>query len=42
MSTFTEEDIRTRGIAEFEIRGETMDMDQDDMDSDSDDTDSDD
>ena len=42
MSTLLEEDIRTRGIAEFEVRDETMDMDQDDMDSDSDDTDSDD
>ncbi len=45
MSTFTEEDIRTRGIAEFDVRDETMDMDQDDTDSDdsdSDDTDADD
>ena len=38
MSTLLEEEIRTRGIAEFDIRDETMD--QDDMDSDSDDTDS--
>ena len=34
MSTLTEEEIRTRGIAEFDVRDETMDMDQDDMDSD--------
>jgi hypothetical protein len=42
MTTLTEEDIRTRGIAEFDVRDETMDMDQDDMDSDDSDSDSDD
>ena len=40
MSMLLEEETRTRGIAEFDVRDETMD--QDDMDSDSDDTDSDD
>ena len=39
MSTLLEEEIRTRGIAEFEVRDETMDMDQDDMDSDDSDSD---
>ena len=42
MSTLQEEDIRTRGLAEFDVRDETMDTDQDDQDSDSDDTDADD
>ena len=45
MTTLQEEEIRTRGRAEFDVRDETMDMDQDDMDSDdsdSDDSDSDD
>jgi hypothetical protein len=40
MSMLLEEEIRTRGIAEFDVRDETMEPDQDDMDSDSDDTDS--
>ncbi len=38
MTTLLEEDIRTRGRAELDVRDETLDMDQDDMDSD--DTDS--
>ena len=42
MTTLQEQEIQTRGRAEFDLRGETMDMDQDDMDSDSDDTDADD
>jgi len=45
MSTLQEEDIRTRGRAEFDVRDETMDTDQDDQDSDdsdADDSDSDD
>ena len=37
-----EEEIRTRGIAEFDVRDETMEPDQDGTDSDSDDTDTDD
>ena len=41
MSMLLEEDIRTRGRAEFDVRDETMDADSDDMDSDSDDSDSD-
>ena len=41
MSTLLEEEIRTRGITEFDVRDETMEPDQDDMDSDSDDSDSD-
>jgi hypothetical protein len=40
MTTLQEEDIRTRGRAEFDVRDETMEPDQDD--SDSDDSDSDD
>jgi hypothetical protein len=42
MTTLQEEEIRTRGRAELDVRAETMEPDQDDMDSDSDDTDADD
>ena len=42
MSMLLEEEIRTPGIAEFDVRDETMEPDQDGTDSDSDDTDTDD
>ena len=45
MTTLHEDDIQTRARAEFDLRDQTMDTDQDDMDSDdsdSDDSDSDD